>query len=41
MTLKELADEFIDLDSRPGYFLLRAGEGGVVKRIPKIIKFKI
>jgi uncharacterized LabA/DUF88 family protein len=41
MTLKELADEFIDLDSRPGYFLLRVGEGGVVKRIPKIIKFKI
>ena len=40
-TLKELADEFIDLDSRPGYFLLKVGERGVISRIPKIIKFKI
>jgi len=39
--LKELANEFIDLDSKPEYFLLKIREGGVVSRIPKIIKFKI
>lgn len=39
--LKELAGEFIDLDSKPEYFLLRAGEKGIVSKIPKMIKFKI
>lgn len=40
-SLKELAGEFTDLDSKPEYFLLKASERGIVSKFPKIIKFKI
>ncbi len=40
-TLKEIASEFFDLDSKPDFFLFKTSEKGIVSRIPKIIKFKI
>lgn len=38
--LKEAADEFIDLDERPEYFLLKSEEGGLRAKIPTIIRIK-
>ena len=39
-TLKELADDFLDLDSKPDLFLLKGPEKGLVGKIPKIIKIR-
>lgn len=39
--LKELADEFTDLDSRSDYFLLKPLKEGFRKRLPKIIKIRL
>lgn len=39
--LKELVDEFIDLDSRPNYFLFKSQKEGLRKKLPKIIKIKL
>ncbi|MDQ5882756.1 MAG: hypothetical protein QG648_109 [Patescibacteria group bacterium] len=38
--LKELADDFLDLDSNPDLFLLKGPEKGLVGKIPKIIKIR-
>lgn len=38
--LKEIADEFIDLDERPEFFLLKSEEGGLRSKIPTIIRIK-
>jgi uncharacterized LabA/DUF88 family protein len=39
-SLKELADDFIDLDSKPDYFLLKSSNLNLVSKLPKIIKIK-
>lgn len=39
--LKELADEFLDLDLRQDYFLLKSPKEGLRKRLPKIIKIRL
>lgn len=40
--LKELADEFIDIDSRPDYFLFKSQKKqGFAKKLPNIIKIKL
>jgi len=39
--LKELVDEFTDLDSRADYFLFRSKKQGFVKKLPHIIKIKL
>lgn len=38
--LKDLADDFIDLDSKPDYFLLKGSNRNLVSKLPKIIKIK-
>ena len=39
-SLKELADDFIDLDSKPEYFLFKGSDRGLIRKLPKIIKIK-
>ncbi|MCD6568658.1 NYN domain-containing protein [bacterium] len=38
--LKEAADEFIDLDDKPDFYLLKGEISRVISRIPKIIRIK-
>jgi len=39
-SLKGLVDDFIDLDSKPEYFLLKGSDRGLIRKFPKIIKMK-
>jgi Uncharacterized conserved protein len=39
--LKELADEFTDLDSRADYFLFKSQKQSFTKKLPNIIKMKL
>lgn len=39
--LKEIADEFIDLDSKPELFLLKSHKEFLGKKLPKIIRIKL
>jgi len=38
--LKELADDFYDLDEKPDYFLIKSSQK-ITQKIPKIIKIKL